>query len=135
MPFLHNRNMNSAPTRPIPEPSSWEPLKPVSGEAVLPAGVQLADEDNTGQHCFIILEGRANVEVAGRRLGELSAGAFVGLLDQDGRPMPPSGLTVQLATLSRVLVINASRLAELVNSDPAAATALHQLADKTRTLP
>jgi hypothetical protein len=126
--------MNSAPTRPIPEPSSWEPLKPVSGEAVLPAGVQLADENHTGQHCFIILEGRANVEVAGRRLGGLSAEAFIGLVDSGGRPVPSSGLTVELATHSRVLVINASRLAELVKSDPEAAAALHQLTHKTRTL-
>jgi hypothetical protein len=92
----------------------------------LPAGVQLADENHDGQHCFIILEGRANVEVAGRRLGELSTGAFVGLVDQDGRPLPASGLTVQLATHSRVLVIDSGRLAELVGSDPAAAAALHQ---------
>jgi CRP-like cAMP-binding protein len=93
----------------------------------LPAGVQLADENYAGQHCFIILEGRANVEAGGRRLGELTAGAFVGLVDQDGRPLPASGLTVHLATHSRVLVMDAGRLAELVNSDPAAAAALHQL--------
>jgi hypothetical protein len=101
----------------------------------LPAGVQLADENRTGHHCFILLEGRANVEVAGRRLGELIAEAFIGLVDQDGRPLPSSGLTVQLATHSRVLVIDAGRLAELVSSDPAAAAALHQLAHGTRPLP
>lgn len=101
----------------------------------MPAGVQLTDENRAGQHCFILLEGKATVEMAGRRLGELSAGAFIGLVDRDGRPLPSSGLTVQLATHSRVLVINARRLAELVNSDPSAAAALHQLTHKTRTPP
>jgi CRP-like cAMP-binding protein len=99
----------------------------------LPAGVRLADEDRTGQQCFILLEGRATVEAAGRRLRELSAGAFIGLADQDGRPLPSSGLTVELATHSRVLVINASRLAELVASDPAAAAAWRRLARRTCT--
>jgi CRP-like cAMP-binding protein len=99
----------------------------------LPAGVQLTDENRTGQHCFILLEGRATVETAGRRLGELSAGAFIGLVDQAGRPLPSAGLTVQLATHSRVLVINASRLAELVSSDRAAAAALHRLTHQPGT--
>ena len=99
----------------------------------MPAGVRLADEDRTGQQCFILLEGKATVEAAGCRLGELSAGAFIGQVDNDGRPLPSSGLTVQLATHSRVLVINARRLGELVNSDPAAAAAWRQLTHKTRT--
>lgn len=119
--------MNSAPVGRIPEPSSWELLKPACDEAVLPAGIKLADETRAGRQCFMLLEGTATVEAAGNRLRELGAGAFVGHVGQGGRPLPPSGLTVQLATRARVLVIDARRLAELVDSDPAAAGAWRQL--------
>ena len=63
------------------------------------------------------------------RLRELGAGSFVGLVDADGRPLPLSGLTVQLATHSRVLVIDARRLAVLIDSDPAAAAAWQNYTD------
>lgn len=119
--------MSSAPTTPGPEPSAWEALEPAGGEAILPAGARLADEARTGQHCFVLLEGRATVQAAGRRLCDLGAGAFVGRMDPVGYPLPPSGLTVELATRCRVLVIDAGRLAELVSSDPAAAAAWRRL--------
>jgi len=119
--------MSPASTRPIPEPSQWKPLEPACDEAVLPAGIRLADETRTARHCFILLEGTATVEADGNRLPELRSGAYVGRLDQSGRPLPPEGLTIQIATRSRVLVIDARRLAELVDSDPAAAAAWQKL--------
>jgi hypothetical protein len=127
-PFLHNGTMRSAAARCGQEPASWEALRPAGGEAILPAGVRLADAARAGRHCFIVLEGRATVEAASRRLRrELGAGAFVGTVDQRGGPLPPSGLTVELATRCRVLVIDARRLADLVSSDPAAAAAWRRL--------
>jgi hypothetical protein len=119
--------MSPAPTRPIPEPSQWKSLEPACDEAILPAGIRLADESRIARHCFILLEGTATVEANGTRLPDLGAGAFVGRLDQGGHPLPPTGLTIQLATRSRVLVIEARRLAELVDSDPVAAAAWRQL--------
>lgn len=69
--------------------------------------------------------------MAGNRLRELGAGTFVGLVDQGGRPLPPSGLTVQLATRSRVLVIDAERLSVLIDSDPAAAAVWRKVSQQT----
>jgi hypothetical protein len=112
--------MSDGAAEPTPEPS-WALLELAGDEAILPAGIRLADESRPGRQCFVLIEGSATVEVAGNRLRELGAGTFVGLLDQRGRPLPPSGLTVQLATRSRVLVIDAERLAVLIDSDPAAA--------------
>lgn len=119
--------MSPVPPGPIPDPSSWESLEPACAEAILPPGVPLAAENRTGRHCFILLEGTARVETANNRLCELGGGAFIGELDRDGRPLPPSGLTIHLATASRVLVIDPRLLAELVDSDCAAAAAWRQL--------
>jgi hypothetical protein len=115
--------MSSGPARPTSETSSWALLELAGDEAVLPAGTRLAYEGRPGRQCFVLIEGTATVEAAGTPLPGLSAGAFVGLVDSDGLPLPPSGLTVQLAAPSRVLVIDARRLAVLIDSDPAAAAA------------
>jgi hypothetical protein len=127
---MHNGTMNSGPTGTTPEPSSWALLELAGDEAVLPPGIRLADESRTGRQCFVLIEGRATVEAAGNRLRELGAGSFVGLVDADGRPLPLSGLTVQLATHSRVLVIDARRLAALIDSDPAAAAAWRKMSQQ-----
>jgi hypothetical protein len=87
-------------------------------------------EARPGRRCFVLIEGSATVEAAGNRLRELGAGAFVGVVDANGRPLPLSGLTVQLATHSRVLVIDARRLAVLIDSDPAAAAAWRNLSQQ-----
>jgi hypothetical protein len=126
-PFMQNETMSPAPPGPIPDPSSWESLEPACAEAILPPGVRLAAEARTGRHCFILLEGTATVEMGDNRLLQLGAGAFIGQLDHDGRPLPPSGLTIHLATASRVLVIDPKRLGQLVESDSVAAAAWRQL--------
>jgi hypothetical protein len=119
--------MSPALPGPIPDPSSWESLEPACAEAILPPGVRLTAEDRTGRHCFILLEGTATVEAADSRLCELGAGAFIGQLDHDGHPLPPSGLSIHLAAASRVLVIDPMLLRELVDSDSMAAAAWRQL--------
>jgi hypothetical protein len=122
--------MSDGAAEATPKPS-WAMLELAGDEAILPAGIRLADESRPGRQCFVLIEGSAIVEVAGNRLRELGAGAFVGLVDQCGRPLPPSGLTVQLATRSRVLVIDAERLAVLIESDPAAAAVWRQMSQQT----
>jgi len=119
--------MSPAPPGAIPDPSSWESLEAACAEAILPPGVRLAAEARTSRHCFILLEGTATVEAADSRLRELGAGAFIGQLDHNGRPLPPSGLTIHLTTVSRVLVIDPKRLGMLVDSDSVAAAAWRQL--------
>ena len=54
--------MNSGPTGPVPEPSSWAPLEPAGDEAILPPGIRLADEARPGRQCFVLIEGTATVE-------------------------------------------------------------------------
>ena len=124
--------MNSAPVEPEPQPprqappqqaQPWQPLERAGDEAVLPAGTRLADEARACRQCFVLIDGTAAVEAAGQRVRDLGAGAFVGSVDPAGRPAPPGGLTVRLLTRSRVLVIDAMRLAALIDSDPAAAAA------------
>jgi CRP-like cAMP-binding protein len=116
--------MSCLPAGPGPEPSLFDLI---GDEAVLPPGTRLADEGRPGRQCFLLLEGTAVVEAAGNRLRELGAGAFVGSVDEAGRPQPPAGLTVRLLTSSRVLVIDSDRLAVLIASDPAAAAAWRQM--------
>jgi len=123
---MQNGTMNSGPTETTPD-SSWALLELAGDEAVLPPGIRLVDESRPGRQCFVLIEGKATVEAAGNRLRELGAGSFVGLVDADGRPLPLSGLTVQLATHSRVLVIDTRRLAVLIDSDPAAAAAWRKM--------
>jgi hypothetical protein len=124
---VQNRIMNIAP---MLGPSSWALLELAGDEAILPAGIRLTDETRPGRQCFVLIEGRATVEAAGSRLPELGAGAFVGLVDHAGRPLPPSGLTIELATRSRVLVIDARRLGVLIDTDPAAAAAWRRMTQR-----
>jgi hypothetical protein len=108
-------------------PPPWDRLEAAGDEAILPAGARLADERHPGRRCFILIEGTATVESGGRRLGALAAGAFVGSVDESGRPGPPAGRTVRLASRSRVLVLDAQRLADLISSDPHAAAQWREL--------
>ncbi len=99
--------------------------------AVLPAGSRLADEHRPGHQCFVILDGAAMVEQGGHTLRSLESGAFVGDVSRDGRPLPPSGVTVRLGTRSRVLVLDSVRLAAAVDADPMLAAAWRALASRT----
>jgi hypothetical protein len=119
--------MDFNPPGPMSEAAPSALLEMAGGEAILPAGIRLADEGRPGRQCFVLLEGTATVEAAGNRLGELGAGAFVGSVDATGRPLPPAGQTIELATCSRVLVIDPGRLATLIDSDPVAAAAWRQM--------
>lgn len=95
-------------------------LSQAGDEAILPAGIHLADETGAGRQCFLLLDGSATAEAAGRLL-ELGPGTFIGSADAAGRPAAPRGVTVRLASRSRVLVIDTARLGGLIAADPAAA--------------
>jgi hypothetical protein len=119
--------MESGPAGLTPE-SPWARLEPAVDEAILPPGIRLADESRPGRRCFLLLEGTATVEASGNPPRELAAGAFVGRLDPAGRPHPPTGITVRVASQARVLVIDPDRLAVLIRSDPSAAAAWRRVA-------
>ena len=118
-----------------PQPSADERLAGLveltGDEAVLPVGSHLADEKRPGHQCFVIIDGTATVERNGCVLRRLGRGAFVGELAPDGRPLPPSGVTVRLETRSRVLVLDSARLAAAINADPVLAAAWRSLIGRT----
>jgi hypothetical protein len=119
--YVNPRAMVSAgPPFPLRLPAH-ERLAEAGGEAVLPAGSRLADEARAGRHCFLLVEGVAVAEEAGRAVARLTSGTFVGSTDKAGRPVPPAGLTVRLATQGRVLVLDVERLTALIEADPAVA--------------
>jgi hypothetical protein len=47
----------------------------------------------------------------------MASGQFVGTFGDDGRPLPPSGVTVRLLTSSRVLVLDVTRLAAVIEAE------------------
>jgi CRP-like cAMP-binding protein len=111
-----------------PDASGLAGLLQLAGdEALLPAGSRLCDEERAGRQCFVIVDGAATVERHGSKLSTLSSGAFVGHVAAGGRPLPPSGVTVRLDVRSRVLVLDAARLAALLDAEPGWAGALHHL--------
>jgi CRP-like cAMP-binding protein len=112
--------MNVRPERPADDGVAG--LLGLAGdEAVLPAGSRLCDEARPGHQCFVILEGAAVIERAGSLLHTLASGQFAGDFGDDGRPLPPSGVTVRLLISSRVLVLDAIRLAAVIEAEPALA--------------
>src|SRR5262249_42793341 len=84
--FRDNGTMNSGPTGPMPDPSPWALLELAGDEAILPAGIRLADEARPGRQWFVLIEGTATVEAAGNRLRQPGAGSFLCLVDQPRRP-------------------------------------------------
>jgi hypothetical protein len=115
-----------------PESAPWAPLEAAGGEAVLPAGSCLASDSRPGRYCYVILEGRAAAEVAGRPALDLAAGSYIGSVDRAGRPVPPAGVTVRLRTRARVLVFDPARLAALIDADREAADAWRTLSGTAR---
>jgi len=83
----------------------------------VPAGTVLMREGDHGDAFYVVLDGRAVVEAAGRRAGDLGAGDHVGelaLLD----PAPRSA-TVTAASDMTVGVIDARTFAAIVRDVPA----------------
>jgi hypothetical protein len=140
-PVRHNENVK---TRSIPAsrvvrqavgPSllSWCRLLSSAGsEAILPAGCRLTDEHRPGRYCFLLLDGSAEAWASGHPLATFSAGSFVGSLDDRGRPSPLSGITVRVTEPAHALVLDARKLAALLDCDRvlAAAWLRHKPADR-----
>ena len=115
------------PVGPSAEPLLWGHLGPAGDEAVLPAGTCLVHPARRGRLCFLLLDGAAVVEYRSGARTRLASGSFIGAADPDGRPSPLSDVTVRLATNSRVVVFDASRLAALLDTDETARGAWNSL--------
>ncbi len=98
--------------------ASWPRLLRPAGEVMaLPASCRLADEHRPGRYCFLLLDGSAVAQAGGCVIATFSAGSFVGSLDDQGRPSPLAGMTVRLVTPASAVVLDARRLAVLLESD------------------
>ena len=103
---------------------SWCRLLSAAGsETILPARCRLTDEHRAGRHCFLLLDGSAVAESGGVPLATFSAGSFIGSLDDRGRPSPLDGITVRVIAPAHALVLDARKLAVLLDSDRALAAA------------
>jgi hypothetical protein len=103
---------------------SWcQLLSPAGSETILPARCRLADEHRPGRYCFLLLDGSAVAEAGGVPLATFSAGSFIGSLDERGRPSPLHGITVRMIGQAHALVLDARKLAVLLDSDRALAIA------------
>jgi len=98
-------------------------LQPAGSETILPAGCRLADEHRPGRYCFLLLDGSAAAESRGHPLATFSAGSFIGSLDDRGCPSPLHGITVRAIEPAHALVLDARKLAVLLDSDRVLAAA------------
>src|SRR6266705_4764153 len=101
---------------PLLEGCSRSQLKAVARIAevrVAPAGAVLTRKDQPGDEFFLILDGRARVEVSARKRSALGPGAFFGEMSLlDGGPR---SATVVAETAVRLLVIHRRDFARLLS--------------------
>jgi voltage-gated potassium channel len=83
------------------------------------AGVRLVGERATGSTFFVLVDGEATVTVAGKQIGQLTAGEFFGELAllRGGR----RSATVTTTTPARVLVLFGADFEQLREAHPAVA--------------
>jgi CRP/FNR family transcriptional regulator, cyclic AMP receptor protein len=97
------------------------------------AGRQLTREGNRGSEFFLVLKGRAQCTINGRKVASFRDGDFFGemaLLDQG-----PRTATVTADTDMRLLVVSAREFAELLNEAPSIGRKMLQtLASRLRDL-
>jgi CRP-like cAMP-binding protein len=131
-PLWHNGTVNTqcAPASQVvreataPGLLSWcRLLQGAGSETILPAGGRITDEQRPGRYCFLLLDGSAVAEAGGRPLATFSAGSFIGSLGDRGLPVPLRGITVRVIEPSHALVLDARKLAALLDSDRALAAA------------
>jgi hypothetical protein len=92
-------------------------LEPAGDEAILPTGSVLVDPAWPSRNCFVVLEGEATIVIPGRQPRTVGEADYVGDLDPAGLPTPLRGATVIVQAPSRVLVLDANRLATRIRSD------------------
>ncbi|MGH2725423.1 MAG: cyclic nucleotide-binding domain-containing protein [Actinomycetota bacterium] len=88
-------------------------------EIDVPAGQVLAKEGEPGREFYVILDGKAGVEIAGKQVATLGPGDFFGemaLLDQG-----PRAATVKADTEMEVAVLDPREFVSLIEAHPAVA--------------
>jgi CRP/FNR family transcriptional regulator, cyclic AMP receptor protein len=101
-------------------------------EVDAPKGKVLVRQGDTGQECFVIVEGKAKATIRGKGTAMLGPGAFFGemsLLDRG-----PRSATVTAETDMRLLVLGSREFSSLVNEvPPVAVRIMRGLAERLRS--
>jgi CRP/FNR family transcriptional regulator, cyclic AMP receptor protein len=114
-------------------PDQLQVVARVSDEVRFPAGATLMQEDEPGRDCYVVLEGRADVEIGGEKIATLRAGEIVGemAIIEDA----PRTATVTASTPLRALQISPKAFAKIVDVSPAIARrVLRTLAQRLRNV-
>jgi CRP/FNR family transcriptional regulator, cyclic AMP receptor protein len=114
-------------------PEQLQLIARVTDEVRFPSGATLMEEDDAGRTCFVVLEGRADVSIAGEVVASLSVGEIVGEMAviEDA----PRTATVTAATPMRALEMSPKAFAKIVDASPAVARRLlRTLAQRLRTV-
>jgi CRP/FNR family transcriptional regulator, cyclic AMP receptor protein len=96
--------------------SELRELARITTELEAPAGAVLCREGATGTDCFVIIDGKVKVTIAGDEVGTIGPGGFFGemaLLDGG-----PRVATVTALTDLRLLVLSRQEFASLLTSVP-----------------
>lgn len=106
-------------------------LSSAADEVHVPAGTTLISQSHFHRDCFVIVDGRAQVEVAGHVVAEIPAGQTIGEL---GIFKPgPATATIRAKSDMTVLVIPYTWFDQLLDHDPKLTRAIaRELADRLR---
>jgi CRP/FNR family transcriptional regulator, cyclic AMP receptor protein len=101
-------------------------------EVEAPKGKVLVRQGDTGQECFVIVEGKAKATIRGKGTAMLGPGSFFGemsLLDRG-----PRSATVTAETDMRLLVLGSREFSALINEvPPVAVRIMRGLAERLRS--
>jgi CRP/FNR family cyclic AMP-dependent transcriptional regulator len=101
-------------------------------EVEAPKGKVLVQQGDTGQECFVVVEGKAKATIRGKGTAMLGPGSFFGemsLLDRG-----PRSATVTAETDMRLLVLGSREFSALINEvPPVAVRIMRGLAERLRS--
>jgi CRP/FNR family transcriptional regulator, cyclic AMP receptor protein len=101
-------------------------------EVEAPKGKVLVRQGDTGQECFVVVEGKAKATIRGKGTAVLGPGSFFGemsLLDRG-----PRSATVTAETDMRLLVLGSREFSTLINEvPPVAVRIMRGLAERLRS--
>lgn len=105
----------------------------VADEVEVRDGTSLMGQDRKGDHCYLVLEGRVEVQIAGRRVAELGPGEMVGELSLLDRG--PRSATVVTRGNVRLAAISARNFESLLADLPGFRSGvLRQVGERFRRL-
>jgi CRP-like cAMP-binding protein len=99
-------------------------------EADVPAGAVLTRQGRCGDHCYLIVDGHADVSIDGEVVASVGPGEFVG--EMALITGAPRSATVTAVTPMHLFTVHKSAFAALLDHAPVARTLLSHIADRLR---